>query len=186
LPLEQFQEWPTTLWKVTNHKSNVWQRAFQETGIQNANPTLPVQGILLTLRIGVGHEAEKSMNNVSSLLDSIEQDTLCRYLVVLGIDSDEAQGASAHAFEMLLASRSRVESVSVVLNPIQEPFRICDAWHRMAKKAWAEGADWVVLLGDDIEVDAPYHYRAFYRAFLDISERLQVSSKATGSSIRFR
>jgi hypothetical protein len=118
------------------------------------------------------------MDNVISLLDSIEQDILCKYLVVLGIDNDEAKGSSARAFKMLLTSRPRVESVSVVVNPMQEPFRICDAWHRMAEKAWAKGAAWVVLLGDDIEIDAPFHYRAFYRAFLDISERLQVSSEA--------
>jgi hypothetical protein len=140
---------------------------------------LPVQGILLTLRIGVGQEAERSMNNVISLLDSIEQDTLCKYLVVLGIDNNEAERSSARAFKMLLASRPRVGSVHVVVNPMQEPFRICDAWHRMAKKAWAKGAAWVVLLGDDIEIDGPFHYRAFYRAFLGISERLQVSSETT-------
>jgi hypothetical protein len=186
LPLEQGQEWPTTLFNVTHHDRQVWQQAFLETGIQNANPTLPVQGILLTLRIGVGREAKKSMNNVMSLLDSIEQDTLCKYLVVLGIDYDEAKGSSARAFKMLLTSRPRVKSVSVVVNPRiqEEPFRICDAWHRMAKKAWAEGADWVVLLGDDIEIDAPFHYRAFYRAFLSISERLQVSSETT-APLRF-
>jgi hypothetical protein len=49
----------------------------------------------------------------------------------------------------------------------------------MANEACIKGADWVVLLGDGNKIDDPYHYRAFHRAFLEISERLQVSSIGT-------
>jgi len=44
----------------------------------------------------------------------------------------------------------------------------------MATVAWENGADWAVLLGDDIEIKCSHHYRAVYRTFLDIAERLQV------------
>ena len=47
----------------------------------------------------------------------------------------------------------------------------------MATKAWRKGADWVVLLGDNIGVECSCHYRAMYRSFLDISEHLNVDSE---------
>lgn len=43
----------------------------------------------------------------------------------------------------------------------------------MANKAIDHGADWVVLLGDDIDIHTPYHYRETYRTFLDIQKKLQ-------------
>jgi len=61
-----------------------------------------------------------------------------------------------------------------VLRPADSVLHLCPIWQSMAVKAWQEGADWVVLLGDDIHVHCPYHYRAIYRSFLEISERLKV------------
>jgi len=42
----------------------------------------------------------------------------------------------------------------------------------MAEVAWSRGASWVILLGDDVVIDCPFHYRAIYRAFLQLSEDL--------------
>ena len=47
----------------------------------------------------------------------------------------------------------------------------------MATKAWGKGADWVVLLGDDVGVECSCHYRAIYRSFLDITEHLNLDSE---------
>jgi hypothetical protein len=113
------------------------------------------------------------------LLDSIKANSLCQYLVVLGIDGDEAMKAKADALKTVIANCRWCESCSIAVNLLQpggESFHICDVWHTMANKAWIDGADWVVLLGDDVAIDVPYHYRLFYRAFLDIAEQLGVSS----------
>jgi hypothetical protein len=42
----------------------------------------------------------------------------------------------------------------------------------MATKAWSKGASWVMLLGDDVRIQSHTHYRAIYRAFLDIENEL--------------
>lgn len=148
-----------------SHNPSEWQQALVRAGIRNANPPLPVEGILLTLRIGQGCEARDSLTTVMRLLDSIKANSLCQYLVVLGIDGDEAMSAKADALKTVIANCRRCESCSIAVNLLQpggESFRICDVWHTMANKAWIDGADWVVLLGDDVAIDAPYHYRLFY------------------------
>ncbi len=178
LKLERMNDWSPSLATLTSFPSTKWYHALDAVGVSNANPQLPVEGILLTLRVGIGLEAQESTLAVSKLLDSIEADSLCRYLVVLGIDSDEAASPEAEALKTAIANRQRCESCSLIVNQLEAttgPFRICDVWHHMADKAWIDGADWVVLLGDDIKIDSKCHYRCFYRAFLDLSEQLMVS-----------
>ncbi|CAB9506824.1 expressed unknown protein [Seminavis robusta] len=184
LPLEDGleDEWPKVLSPVDKgFVEEDWASALRSTEKQNVSPPLPVEGILLTLRFGSDPEAVEKIASIERLLDQIEEDSLCQYLVVLAVDNDEANGDAAGDLIKHLKSRERksrqLQKVHTITNPprnSQEPFPICSIWNEMATVAWASGADWVELLGDDIGIDCPFHYRAFYRAFLDISERLMV------------
>jgi glycosyltransferase involved in cell wall biosynthesis len=92
LPLHEVEtSWPHTLARW-GYSECAWSAALQSAGKQNCNPKLPVEGVLLTFRIG--------------------------------------------------------------------------------EEEWSRGASWVVLLGDDVVIHCPFHYRAIYRAFLQISEDL--------------
>ena len=173
--------WSKTLSLAGDFTEEDWSDALHDTGIRNANPPLPVEGILLTLRLGSGKETDNKIASIENLLDQIEKDSLCRYLVVLGVDADEEGGDSATELIRRLESRAglqqQLQSFHLLTNPPKSddrPFAICSAWNEMAIVAWENGADWVVLLGDDIEVGCSYHYRAFYRSFLDIAKRLKV------------
>ena len=64
-----------------------WKRGFETAGIQNIAPALPKQAILLTMRIVKDHE--KCLQDVILLLDGIERDPLCTYVLYLAIDDDE-------------------------------------------------------------------------------------------------
>jgi glycosyltransferase involved in cell wall biosynthesis len=168
LSLEERNEWPDRLAQVCprdrENRWIDWKSALENAGIQNASPELPVEGILLTLRLGQGHTQD--------LLEGLAEDSLCKFLVVLALDDDEADSEEAETLKALIGNYT--PKLFCLKNPPKEesaPFEICKCWDRMANKAFEEGADWVVLLGDDIEVKSPFHYRAFYRAFLDIKER---------------
>lgn len=174
--------WSQTLSEITDFTKEMWSSAFQKTGLRNANPPLPIEGILLTLRLGSSEEANEKILSIDNLLDQLEQDSLCRYLVVLGIDADEVGGNAAEELIRRLKSRAasqkQMQSLHIITNPARspdQPFAICSVWNEMAIVAWNEGAAaWVVLLGDDIEIGCSYHYRAFYRSFLDIAKRTGV------------
>ena len=47
---------------------------------------------------------------------------------------------------------------------------ICKIWNNLAQCAWNYGCDWVIFLGDDLQIEARSHYRALYRAYLDLKE----------------
>ncbi len=132
----------------------------------------------MTMRL-VGNAANNK--KVEKLLACMEEDKICKYLLVLGIDEDELDTDAACMLINQLQSRAelkqQMQSFHIVTNPSQpvgRPFAVCKAWDSMAVEAWTNGVDWVVLLGDDVEIDCPFHYRAFYRSFLDISHRLGV------------
>lgn len=166
LPLEDSSKWPSILQSLFDRHGLVfngsWKESFDQSGIQNSSPALPTEGILLTLRLDTG-----SVMDVGQLLDGLKEDAICNFIVVLAIDEDEAGGDFARD---LIEKIETYAKVTCITNPPKEPpFPICDVWNRMATKAFELGADWVVLLGDDIKIDCPFHYRAFYRAFLDIS-----------------
>ena len=181
LPLESLQgSWPTTLASISGFTDQQWLEALQHVGVCNASPCLPLEGVLLTLHIGSGKAAEDKIASIARLLDQIEQDSLCRYILVLGIDADEADSDAASKLIQRLNDRvgRQLKSFHHIKNPPRsshEPFAICSVWDELATVAWTNGADWVVLLGDDIELECPYHYRAIYRAFLDIAQQLKVS-----------
>ena len=158
-----------------------WINALKITGRQNANPPLPIEGILLTLRLGRKEKANSAIASVEKLLDELEEDSLCRYLVVLGIDHDERHSDATKALmtklERRAATSAQLQSFHYIINQERIPgesFAICRVWDDMARIAWRNGADWVVLLGDDIRIECRYHYRAIYRSFLDIAQQLQV------------
>jgi glycosyltransferase involved in cell wall biosynthesis len=182
LPLDEVEQWPSLLSSIegTGFDREQWDMALRKAGKQNANPPLPVEGILLTLRLGKGMGFQKALESVNRLLEGIEKDSLCRYLVVFGIDQDEIETEQAGQLETIVDQRPRVARCIVIENEgrsSDEPFKICRVWHQMAEVAFRDRAgwtaDWVVLLGDDITVHSGYHYRATYRAFHDISRRLK-------------
>jgi glycosyltransferase involved in cell wall biosynthesis len=172
LPLDSFREWPLILSNLLIPATSPerWEKAFNKVGRQNSNPKAPLEGILLTMRIN-----ELSVAATKALLDDIEKDHLCRYMVVLGIDREQVRTDEAETLIDSIRKRPRIEKCTVVENPSSKPdspFRICDAWNCMAIQAWKDGADWVMLHGDDIQIHTPYHYREIYRSFLDIQDRL--------------
>jgi glycosyltransferase involved in cell wall biosynthesis len=175
---ENQKVWTKELSTITAFSATDWENALKKVGKCDANPSLPVEGVLLTLRIETGVEAVKKVNR---LLDQLEQDRLCRYIVVLGIDDDEKDSPGAAVLIDNLKEheeqQNQLESFHIIINPVTEPdkpFPICNIWDDLASRAWKEGADWVTLFGDDVEVECPFHYRAMYRAFLDISKNLNV------------
>lgn len=179
LPLADIHDaWPKALSLIARDFTVAqWEDALSRVGKQNANPSLPLEGVLLTLRLGSGPEAEAKMLSVECLLGQIEQDHICQYLVVLAIDEDEKDGDASQELARRLASRPRLHSLHPITNHVKnpdQPFEVCSTWHTMATIAWKNGADWVVLLGDDIEIDCSFHYRAIYRSFLAIAKGLNV------------
>lgn len=169
-----YETWPDILSNISTSSVASWRNALSQVGVCNSNPPLPIEGILLTMRLG-----NAVYEKIAKLLSCIEEDVLCKYLLVLAIDEDEFDTDAARELIKKLQSRAilrqQMQSLHIVMNPAQppgEPFAVCKAWDSMAKEAWNKGADWVVLLGDDIEINCPFHYRAFYRTFLDISHRL--------------
>ena len=183
LPLsDKIQDtWPDILSSVTDTSAVSWSKALKDVGVCNSNPCLPIAGILVTMRLQRKDNQDEATSSIKRLLREIEQDQLCHYLLVLGIDADERNSDAAsmvmqHLNEHI-RSTPQMHSYHIVTNsPRQshEPFAICRVWDEMAVKAWSHGADWVMLLGDDVEITSPFHHRAFYRSFLDISSRINV------------
>jgi glycosyltransferase involved in cell wall biosynthesis len=172
--LDKIGLWPEALGMSTKTMDLAmpWHLALEAAGKQNASPTLPVEGILLTLRLNPDPDIQSRA--VLNLLDKLEEDALCNHLVVLALDRDDAETQAAEDLKAMLSDRC---SAHFITNPVQHPsspFPICEVWNNMGSVAFENGADWVVLLGDDVDVRCPFHYRAFYRSFLDISARVGV------------
>ena len=160
-------EWANKLSGIAFSKKD-WGKELLQTGIQNNAPQLPVQGILLTMRIV--KDFDDCLQNISLLLSDIEMDTLCTYMIVLALDDDEYDTLEAKRIKAVLEARPRLKCLHLTRNPPHKQDsapQICQIWAVMAKCAWEKGADWVVFLGDDIRIKCPFHYRAIYRAFLD-------------------
>lgn len=171
LPLKEIEtSWPCTLARWGFSETS-WSAALQSTGIQNFSPPLPIEGVLLTFRIG---DFQSLMKNISRLIRNIEEDSICQYLIVIALDHDEADSLNADDLIKYIKNNSRAKDVILLVNPTQNQmvFPICQVWHRMAEAAWSRGASWVMLLGDDVVIHCPFHYRAIYRAFLQLSEDL--------------
>jgi GT2 family glycosyltransferase len=130
-----------------------------------------MEAILLTFRLG----SHRTFEAVELLLSSVAKDSLAQFFVVLALDSDEIRTKEATMMLDLIGAYCEVFLIANPPRDNNEPFSICQAWNNMAVKAFEKGADWVVLLGDDIEIDCPFHYRVTYRAFLDVSDRLGCS-----------
>ncbi|KAL7581040.1 hypothetical protein ACA910_005845 [Epithemia clementina (nom. ined.)] len=144
-----------------------WTKALEQAGHQNKSPPPPVEGILLTMRIG--QDTDEAKAKIARLLTSLTVDRLCQYQVVFGVDHDEAHLAET-TVKPFANNRVRVDIVKNTERLQNEPFPICQIWDSMARRAFDLGADWVVLLGDDVDINCQFHARAFYRAFLNISE----------------
>lgn len=162
--------WPNILSKIPRQPSaHLWKQAIHQTGTQNQSPSLPVEAILFTLRLGPDNP--EALQRVSSVLDQVDADELCQYMVVVALDDDEFDTHHAKVFIQALQERPRIHQLIILRNDPRnpnQPVPICRIWHDMAVKAYENGASWVVLLGDDIDLQCSFHYRAIYRAFLDI------------------
>lgn len=174
LPLESVESlWSGVLSSFCWPSQEEWNVALHRARQSKRYPPLPVQGVLITFRIENNkHISEK----VHDLLSRIEQDRLCEYLMVIALDFDEFNSEKARNLIQSIASRPRVLCVHTVQESrrnSEEPFPLCQIWDSMAKVAWSNGADWVVLFGDDVLLECPFHYRSIYRSFLDISEQLK-------------
>jgi GT2 family glycosyltransferase len=152
-----------------------WSDCFTRAGHQNKSPSLPLEAILLTLRMN--DDVNKTFETINRLLTSLEDDTICRYMLVLAFDADEFESKAKQELGVKLRQNARIEKLEIIKNPSTDataPFPICAIWNDMACKAFDVGADWVMLLGDDVEIKCKFHYRAIYRAFLDVSTTHQL------------
>jgi Glycosyl transferase family 2 len=94
--------------------------------------------------------------------------------LVVAFDHDEAFSSEALDFERRI-KRDRSSQMTGGLHMLRNPpksedgmFHICQVWHTMANEAWEKGADWVVLLGDDVSLYCNFHFRAIYSHFLQL------------------
>jgi glycosyltransferase involved in cell wall biosynthesis len=163
------ESWSNVLSPILDVSKVSVDEAVFKTGIQNQNPPLPMQGILVTFRL-------KNAQGIHDLLDQIEADPLCRYLLVVALDHDEKDSSEAIDFVRRI-KRDRSAKMTGGLHILRnEPksengiFPICQVWHAMANEAWDKGANWVVLLGDDVSVDCTFHFRAIYSCFLQLQK----------------
>lgn len=101
------ETWPPILSTIQDSFSErKWLKALCEVGKQNANPRLPVEGILLTFRFGTdNNSAQTKIDRVEKLLDAIEMDSLCRYVLVIALDEDEKDNDSTNALKESLNRR---------------------------------------------------------------------------------
>ena len=169
------KDWASSLSNISDHNYN-WTEVLEKAGNQNCSPNLPIEGILLTARIC--NNFVECLKNVTFLLDDIERDPLCNYLLVLALDDDEYDSVETKTMINALKGRSRLQRLHLLRNPPRkqgEPPKICHIWARMAKHAWQNGASWVTFLGDDVRIKCPFHYRAIYRSFLDHQEKFQLT-----------
>jgi glycosyltransferase involved in cell wall biosynthesis len=171
LELDRIDDWPRLLEDATRdvELKMPWKAAFKSIGKQNESRKLPTEGILLTFRL---NQEEDALGKIKQLLSGLKADLLANMMVVVALDERDYGGADADRLRDLVQSFC---TLILIRNPPRgesEPFPICRLWNNMAGEAFEAGADWVVLLGDDVKVDSPFHYRATYRAFLDISKRL--------------
>ena len=162
-PIGKVESWSSKLAPILNLSEDAVEKAVLETGVRNKNPPLPIQGILVTFRL-------KNAQGIYNLLDQVEADPLCRYLLVVALDHDEADSSEAKKFVDRIRQDHSAQMLGLYIlrnQPVMKNgiFRICQAWHSMANKAWENGADWVVLLGDDVSLDCPFHFRAIYSQF---------------------
>ena len=109
LPLDDniSEKWSKMLSTVRKFTEDKLSRALRRTGIENANPRLPVEGILLMFRLGQDQEANKKIASVKHLLEQIEKDSLCSYLFVLALDADEVAGNAATELVQYLNTKAK-------------------------------------------------------------------------------
>lgn len=176
LRLEQIhtRSWGRQMQKICSHfTSSGFEKALHQVGKRNSSPDLPIEALLITMRIT--KDFDEILRNINGLLDDIELDLMVRYLVVVAIDDDEYDSAEMTWLAESLKNRKKIHILSFLRNPPRakgQPIPICMIWKAMACRAFELGASWVIFLGDDVRIHCAYHYRSIYRAFLDIKERL--------------
>lgn len=88
---------------------------------------------------------------------------------------DDDQEDQLEEVRKSLSERPRVEKFISMMNRshkrVDGVFPICRVWDEMAKCAFENGADWIMLLGDDLQIECDNHYQLFYRSFLTLEEK---------------
>jgi glycosyltransferase involved in cell wall biosynthesis len=186
LALEEMDKWPRRLEKHLKpvgeeHKQHhhhhhhelthvTWEDALHRAGHRNPGPRLPLEGVLLSLRIGSAFHF--LVERVDLLMKDLMRDRLCNMMFILAFDQDEAGTPMAEQLMELVRKHCPVHQITSPERDPYSPFPLCHVWDEMATEAFEKGCDWVMLLDDETKIDCAYHYRAFYRSFIDISNRL--------------
>ena len=168
------ETWPVRLQGLTippSIQEKDMRFALNAVGHQNQGPSEePLAGILLTMRFD-----DKSQETIHSLLESLEMDPTFRYVLVLGVDSDQWNDPDDYEYvEQIKASvgqRTKCRQVIVTENDFDMPTRLCWSWDKMGTVAFEAGAHWVLFLGDDITIESEsckFHHREVYRTFCNL------------------
>ncbi|GKY95855.1 hypothetical protein MPSEU_000546100 [Mayamaea pseudoterrestris] len=180
LLLEEMDHWPKKLAKLfaasADVKETAWADALLQAGKQNESPKLPLQGVLLALQHQDSESStEQVFQQVDELLQSLKQDGLCNMIIVLGVDGDSVGKPTIDSLVEHIQESVPVFLATANTKTTDEDSSssVCRLWDSMAVVAFDNGADWVTPLELGDKIDCSFHYRAFYRAFLDVSERLQ-------------
>jgi hypothetical protein len=122
-----------------------WEEALASAGTQNASRELPTEGILLTFRL-----KQNVLGKIERLVQDLKADALAKLLVVVALDDKDYDKPEAVHLRTQLEQICKVFFIRNPPRGKRTPFPICRVWNTMAIKAFEEGADWVVLLGDDV------------------------------------
>lgn len=165
----------------------------------NNNNTAQVrEGVLLTFRAD-----DEAIKRVKALLRSLLSDPEAVLVVVVALDGDQFTARRESVSSALKPLLRAPHQLRVVANEQWPPaasaqaasaddeeeeedaggeqqqqgniFPICKFWDSMARVAWEEGASWVMLLGDDIEIDsasAGHHFQTIRDTFRSLADRV--------------
>lgn len=116
--------------------------------------------------------AESLRNFAQSLARTTDGETQTRefsYRIYLAVDEqDEPILANGNAAERILREEGVVDVVTLVRNYPRG--RVCSLWRDCARKAWQEGADYFVLMGDDVTLHTVGWMSTVHRAFLSMAQ----------------
>ncbi|KAI3621132.1 glycosyltransferase family 2 protein [Moniliophthora roreri] len=140
-------------------------------------------GILLPVTSRGSSHPSDCLHNLSqftsSLLRTTHRDTrrtLCgqiyKVVAFLGIDHDDqfllASEGAKHCRAEVILHAGGIQDVRTVI--CEEPRgHVCAIWRKLAEKAWNEGCDYTVLMGDDVVLRDDNWMSAAHKEFTDIA-----------------
>lgn len=131
---------------------------------------MSILGVLLTFR-----HSESAIRNIDRLVDSLLSDPSARLVIVIATDSDDNDGLSFDYTDHF--QNDRILEVVQITNDERDvgaALPICDIWNHAATAAFSSGADWVVFLGDDVELeDGARHHSLIETAFKEVQSKFE-------------